>query len=51
MITPESAANLADVETPTLYQWAYSGRIHYVEEGPDRMFICLKSLPLWDRQH
>ena len=45
MITPESAATLADVETPTLYQWAYSGRVHSVEEVPDRLFICLSSLP------
>ena len=47
MITPESAAVLADVETPTVYQWAYSGRVHSAEESPERLLICLNSLSLY----
>lgn len=46
MIEPESAAMLADIETPTLYQWAHSGRVHSVEEGPERLLICLNSISI-----
>ena len=51
MITPESAAILADIETPTLYQWTYSGRVHSVEEGPERLLICLNSLSLYTERN
>jgi len=30
MITPESAAAIAGVNTLTIYDWAYSGRIHFM---------------------
>ena len=44
MITPESAAAIADVNTLTIYEWAYSGRIHSTETKDEQIFICLNSL-------
>jgi len=51
MITPESAAVLADIETLTIYRWAYSGRVHSVEEDPERLLICLNSLSLYTERN
>ena len=44
MITPESAAAIAGVDTLTIYNRVYSGRIHSTETNDEQVFICLNSL-------
>jgi hypothetical protein len=44
VVTPESAAAIAGVDTLTIYEWAYNGKIHSLEEGDEYLLICLNSL-------
>jgi hypothetical protein len=44
VVTPESAAAIACVDTLTIYEWAYNGKIHFLEDGDEQIFICLNSL-------
>ncbi|HVG35748.1 MAG TPA: hypothetical protein VM911_22040 [Pyrinomonadaceae bacterium] len=46
MITPEEAAILLCCSTRTIYSWVEAAKIHFNEEPPLSLLICLDSLSL-----
>jgi excisionase family DNA binding protein len=43
MVTPEHAAEIADVTLRTIYRWIDAGNIHFVENG-GQVLVCLPAL-------
>ena len=44
MLTPEQAAQVAGVSTRTIFRWAESGTVHFIEECGHPLVICRDSL-------
>lgn len=44
MLTPEEAAQLAEITTRTIYRRAEAGRVHFTETADGALLICCNSL-------
>ena len=50
MITPEEAAILLCCSTRTIYAWVEAAKIHFSEQPPLSLLICLDSLNLREEE-
>ncbi len=44
MVTPERAAQIAGVSTPTIYRWIEARTAHFIEDCDRSTLVCLGSL-------
>jgi len=45
MVTPERAAQIAEVSTRTIYRWIEASTVHFVEDS-GHLLVCVQTLPL-----
>ena len=50
MITPEEAAILLCCSTRTIYSWVEAAKIHFSEQPPHSLLVCLDSLNLREEE-
>jgi excisionase family DNA binding protein len=45
MLTPDQAAELAQVSSRTIYRWIETGKLHFTETPKGMLYVCRKSIP------
>jgi hypothetical protein len=45
MVTPNQAAQIAEVSTRTIYSWIEAGKLHFREVSDSPFLVCRSSLP------
>ncbi len=49
MLPPDAVAEAAGISPLTVYRWILERRVHFLEAGPGKLFVCSQSLQALQR--